>query len=57
MKKLLIVPLIVAGLMSLHGCATEEPEHRGQTTTTTTEETTVHHPVNSTTETHSIRTY
>ena len=55
MKKLLLIPLILAGLPA---CETVEDDHaHPRSTTPTTEETTVRQPVSATTETHSIRTY
>ena len=61
MKHYLFLPLAVASLMLLAGCATgdydDDDGPRVQSSTTTTEETRVHHPAATTTETRSIRTY
>ncbi len=54
MKKLIILAIASAGILSFTGCADREP----QSTTTTTEETTVHRPdvnATTTTETQSVR--
>ena len=54
MKKLIILAIASAGILSFTGCADREP----QSTTTTTEETTVHRPVGettTTTETQAVR--
>ncbi|MGB8352852.1 MAG: hypothetical protein WCD79_03110 [Chthoniobacteraceae bacterium] len=56
MKKLIILAIASAGILSFTGCADREP----QSTTTTTEETTVHRPVGettTTTETQAVRPY
>ena len=55
MKKILILAIASAGIISFTGCADREPQ---STTTTTTEETTVHRPVaaeSTTTETQTVR--
>ncbi len=59
MKHYLLLPVAVAGLMSLAGCETDDDDTpRVRTSTTTTEETRVHQPaVSTTTETRSVRTY
>lgn len=64
MKALFLSCLATAALLSFSACEADG-EHRhdhdhdrgGSTTTTTTEETTTRHPVEATTETHTIRAY
>ena len=54
MKKIVIIVIASAGILSFTGCADREP----QSTTTTTEETTVHRPdvnATTTTETQAVR--
>lgn len=60
MKKYLLLPLVIAGLMTLPGCATDDGDARVHTSTTTTEESRMHHQpaaTSTTTETRAVRTY